>query len=128
MLSDKGIMFLKLFVKVLKHGPPRPLVPGDEVNVLVFTDACYEREARSWISGIGVLVDPMAKHRRFFSLELATEIRNKLGEGSKKQIILEAGTLSAVTAILVWYKNLTGRRCIVFVDRQRGHKVFHVES
>ena len=42
------------------------------------------------ISGIGgVLVDPLTKRRRFFSWELTAEIRTKLGEGSKKQIIFE---------------------------------------
>ena len=118
-MQDKDILFLKLFVNLLKQGPPRPIVPGDETNVLVFTDACYEREARTWISGIGgVMVDPLAKFRRFFSFELSDEHRIKLGEASKKQIIFEAETLSAVTAIFLWKDLLSRKRCIVFVDNE----------
>ena len=118
-LQDKDMLFLKLFVNLLKQGPPRPIVPGDETNALVFTDACYKREARTWISGIGgVLVDPLAKHRRFFSFELTDKHRTMLGEGSKKQIIFEAETLSAVTAILLWKEFLAFKRCIIFVDNE----------
>ena len=118
-LSPKDIFFLDLFMNFLLNGTPRLLLPGDQGNVLIFTDACYERDAREWICGIGgVLIDPLQNHRRFFSLELSEALRACLGEKHKKQIIFEAETLAAVAAVLLWKQSLGNRRCIIFVDNE----------
>ncbi len=109
-LDKKDIFFLDLFMSFLMTGTPRLLLPGDDGNVLIFTDACYERESRTWVCGIGgVLVDPTSKSRRFFSLELDEKQRFLLGEQHKKQIIFEAETLASVVAVLLWQKVLGNR-------------------
>ncbi len=114
-LCEKDLVFLRLFINLLKHGPPHPIVPGDGTNILVFMGACNEREARTWTNGIGgVLVGSTLARRRFFSLELDDAHISKLGERSKKQIIFEAETLPAAPAILLWKNYLTNRCCIVF--------------
>jgi len=41
-----------------------------------------------------------------------------LGEKRKKQIILEAETLAAVTAFALWQFFFAGRRCVLFVDNE----------
>ena len=118
-LCTKDIFFLDLFVNFLMTGVPRLLLPADEGNILIFTDACYERESREWICGIGgVMIDPLQKSRRFFSFELDETLRNCLGEKEKKQIIFEAETLAAVSAVLLWKKYIGNRRCIIFVDNE----------
>ena len=118
-LGSKDIFFIELFVSFLMTGVPRLLLPGNQGNILIFTDACYEREASGWICGIGgVMFDPQNKCSRFFSFELDENLRKCLGEQQKQQIIFEAETLAAVAAILLWKEYLGNRRCIVFVDNE----------
>lgn len=66
---------------------------------MIFTDACYESDATSWICGIGGVIIMPNLETQFFSIELRQEHRNVLGEKTKKQIIFEAETLAAVVAL-----------------------------
>lgn len=85
---------------------------------VIFTDACYEPGASSWVCGIGgVLVLPTREYQ-FFSIELNLEDRIKLGEQTQKQIIFEAETLAAVVALCLWMPLINSRRLILFVDNE----------
>ena len=117
-LSLKDEFFLLTFKEMLKSKVPRRVAAVPNENILVFTDACYERNARSWICGIGgVLVFPNGSARKF-SLELDSATRQLLGECTKNQIIFEAETLAAVVALLIWKDFLDKKRCLFFVDNE----------
>lgn len=58
------------------------------------------------------------KPARFFSLSADEHVRSVLGEHSKKQIIFEAETLSAVLACILWGEHIAHRRCFLFVDNE----------
>ena len=117
-LNAKDVFFLKLFVELLQSGNPRVVSALPSNNVLIFTDACYERNARSWICGVGgVLFLPDGTARKF-SLELSEQQRVLLGELEKRQIIFEAETLAAVIALKLWLRFFPGMRCFFFVDNE----------
>jgi hypothetical protein len=71
---------------------------GDQ-NVVIFTDACYERTDNFWPCGLGgvLCVDGEVQ---FFSLPVNAAGRTVLGE-------LEAETLSAVLAFMLWKGRLS---------------------
>lgn len=83
------------------------------------TDACYERDSRDWICGLGgILVDQVKGTKLFFSLQLSDEQRVILGELNKKQIIFEAETLCALLAHSLWVDAITNRMCFLYVDNE----------
>ena len=83
------------------------------------TDVCYERDAREWVCGAGgVFFDPDKHVKEFFSIQLSSEQRVLLGENSKKQLIFEAETISAVIAFVLWMENILHQFSILFVDNE----------
>ena len=118
-LTKRSSEFLEQFVSLLVTAGPRTITVDFDAPVLIFTDACYERDAVSWKSGIGgVLVDPYKAYKEFFSLELSDEQRLLLGEMTKKQLIFEAETLAAVLAFSMWHTKAKDRLSYLFVDNE----------
>ena len=118
-LSDSDCFSLRLFVDMLKNGKPRVIKQLPAQQVLVFTDACYEREARSWRGGVGgVLVDLATNRWEFFSIELTDVMLEQLGEAHRAQLIFEAETLAAVLGFILWSGDLGGRLGHLFIDNE----------
>lgn len=68
--------------------------------MVIITDACYEKDARDKICGLGgIVVDKTLDVRLFFACQLDEEQRTVLGEPNKKQIIFETESLCAVLAL-----------------------------
>ena len=63
--------------------------------MVVFTDACYERDHPTWPCGMGGVVVANGKIL-YFSLAVDAKLRTLLGEKTKKQIIFEAETRAAL--------------------------------
>lgn len=74
--------------------------------------------AAEWPCGVGGVLVCAGTPRAFFSLELKSDVRSKLGEQHKKQIIFECETLAAVIAFILWSKLFNSRRCILYVDNE----------
>lgn len=92
---------------------------------MIFIDACYERDAAHWNSGIdGVLILPGVRQRRYFSVELTNEQRVKLGELRKQQIIFETETLAALVALLLWKDCVAADKCILMLDNEAAKFAF----
>ena len=71
---------------------------------MIYTDACYEPTAQSWICGLGaILVSPDGVPAAMFSTCLDKEQMVNLGAKDKKSIIFEAELLVMVLAIKVWH-------------------------
>ena len=88
-------------------------------SVVIITDACYERESRDRICGVGgTLIDTRTGTKQFFSCELSEDQRRLLGEPNKMQIIFEAETICAVMAFSLWSSHLKGRMCFLYVDTE----------
>ena len=110
---------LKLFKDLLETGKPRSVAWDDRAPIVIFTDACYERDAKDFACGLGaVFVDVQRSEKFFFSCQLDEQQRVHLGELHKKQIIFEAETFCAVLAYLIWMDSLTGRNCFLYVDNE----------
>lgn len=117
-LTSKDVFFLGCFRDMLRLDRPRLIRAPTLNNILIFTDACYERDSTSLICGIGgVIIFPFGDVR-YFAIALDAEQRDILGENKKKQIIFEAETLSALLALHVWCKSLVDDKCIFFVDNE----------
>ena len=118
-LSNRSKDFLEQFVDLLTSAGPRVIRVDIGQPMLVFTDACYEADSLTWCCGLGgVLVDVCSQRYRFFSIELNDEQRRFLGEGTKKQLIFEAKTLSAVLAFCLWQSELEHNLSYFFVDNE----------
>ena len=116
-LSNNDCFFLGLFIDMLKNGKPRVIQRFATEQVLVFTDACYEKEARTWKGGVGgVQIDLSLGKWEFFSLELDNGMLAKLGEAHKNQLIFEAETLAAVVGFLLWSSSFAKRLGHLFID------------
>jgi hypothetical protein len=116
-MQPKDRFFISLFKELLQNNIPREVCALGNCNVVVFTDACYERDSLVWPCGLGgVLCE--GNERLYFSLEVVEHIRHSLGELVKKQIIFEAETLSAVVAFVLWKRRFVNKRCILFVDNE----------
>ncbi|CAK9028471.1 unnamed protein product [Durusdinium trenchii] len=119
LLSAKEKAFLELFRAYLVSSRPRELRALNSSPTLIFTDACYESDARSWKCGLGgVMISSNRAQVEFFSLELSDEQREVLGERSKKQIIFETETLAAVLAFSFWSAVIGNSRTVIFVDNE----------
>ena len=93
-LLDREVTFLKLFMSLLKPEVPREVMTEHQQSVIIITDACYEKESRDRVCGLGgVLCDLFSGTNCFFSCQLNDEQRSLLGEPNKKQIIFEANYL-----------------------------------
>ena len=96
-LLDHEILSLRLFVKLLKGGRPRTITTNLEPPVIIFSDACYEKDSRDLVCGLGaVMIDQSKGARRFFACSLDEQQRQFLGEAQKQQIIFEAETFCVV--------------------------------
>lgn len=88
-------------------------------STVMITDACYERDSRTWVCGLGgVLVDELKGLKLFFSCQLSEEQRVLLGELRKKHIIFEAETLAALLAYCRWTDLVAGRMSFLYVDNE----------
>ena len=118
--GEDDIFFLKTFVHMLDTGLPREIscFPASS-GTLIFTDACYEKDADFWRSGVGgVLYDVELDAWRFFSLEVSSKQLVLLGEETKDQLIFEVETLAAVIAYILWTPLLKSQFCIMYVDNE----------
>lgn len=52
-LLPKDRLFINLFATLLKQNIPRESRALDDHNMVMFTDACYERDSDSWPCGLG---------------------------------------------------------------------------
>jgi hypothetical protein len=116
-LDSKGIFFFELFKKLLQSNVPREVRALDVGNVVIFTDACYEKEDDKWPCGLGGVLYHQGQ-TQFFSLPVNKLGRDALGEQSKQQIIFEAETLAAILAFLLWKDHFKNKRCLIFVDNE----------
>ena len=119
-LGDDDKFFLKTFVHMLDTGPPREIgcLPAS-CGTLIFTDACFEKDAECWRSGVGgVLYEVVSESWRYFSLEVSDPLLALLGEGEKEQLIFEVETLAAVMAYILWTPLLSSQFCFLFVDNE----------
>ena len=118
-LSGKDVFFLACFQDLLQRGTPRELSALGNEHVLIFTDACYERDSRTWVCGLGgCFLDVSSGCREWFSVELSPAQRHLLGEDSKKQIIFEAEAIAALLALKLWLVKLVHKWCTMFVDNE----------
>ena len=118
-LFEREIAFLKLFVSLLKSDVPREVTTEHRQSVVIITDACYERESRGRVCGLGgIICNPFSRTNCFFSCQLDEEQRNLLGEPSRKQIIFEAETLCAVLAYNLWEDEMNNRKSFLYVDNE----------
>eukprot|EP00435_Cladocopium_sp_Y103_P020251 s2204_g4.t3 len=116
---DREKLFLRLFANLLNAGKRRILSWDNTPSVVIFTDACYERNARDWICGLGaVMIDTLTGEKWVFSLHVDERQRAILGEANEKQIIFEAETFCAVLAYSFWMKSLDRRRSFLYVDNE----------
>ena len=116
-LGAKDVFFLKLFMRLLQSNIPREIKALSNDNVVIFTDACYERESDSWPCGLGGVIC-FGGQTEFFSLPVDKLGRAALGENFKKQIIFETETLAAVLAFALWKEFFANKRCLIFVDNE----------
>ena len=118
-ISERNGMFLKLFLSLMKSDEPRLVTKKCADSVVMITDACYERDARDWICGMGgVILDTLHGVKQFFSCQLSEEQRVLLGELQKKQIIFEAESLCALLAYCLWTEMFSGRMSFLYVDNE----------
>ena len=105
---------------MLRKGKPRPIHKPATDQVLVFIDACYEKDARNWRSGVGgVCFDPTYNCWQYFSLEVGHDgMLERLGENHKAQLIFEVETIAAVLGMLLWSHAFKGRLGHLFSDNE----------
>ena len=78
---------------------------------MVITYACYEKDSRALVCGLGgVLIDAAAGVKLFFSCSLDENQRRVLGEQNKKQIIFEAESLCDLLAYSLWSTCISGKK------------------
>ena len=118
-LSRDDCFFLGLFVEMLRCGKPRIIQKFATEQVLIFTEACCEKDAREWRGGAGgVLIDLASNRWEFFSIELNEEMLKKLGEDHKAQLSFEAETLAMVLGFLLWSSSFDGRVGHLFIHNE----------
>ena len=52
-LKEKDVFFLRMSVRLLESNVPREVKHLTDGNVVIFTDACYERDSDKWPCGLG---------------------------------------------------------------------------
>jgi hypothetical protein len=118
-LQDVDLRALKFFSTLFSNGKPRTVSWDSRPAIVIYTDACYERDSKELICGLGgVVVDGYTGDKFFFSVALDAEQRALLGEQTKKQIIFEAETFAGVLAYLLWNELILRRNCFLFVDNE----------
>ena len=55
-ITDRDAMFLKPFMSLLKVEEPRLVSLQNQTSVVMITDACYEKDSRDRICGLGGIV------------------------------------------------------------------------
>ena len=118
-LKNCDVLALKLFATLISMGKPRTVFWDSKPAVVIYTDACYERESRDLVCGLGgVLVDGFSGDKFFFSISLDAMQRSALGEQTKQQIIFEAETLAGVLAYWIWKELFEKRNCFLYLDNE----------
>ena len=118
-ISDRDATFLKLFLRLMKSDEPTVISRCCPESVVMITDACYERDARDWICGLGgIFVDNVNGVKQFFSCQLSEDQRVLLGELPKKQIVFETESFCAVLAYCLWTYSFSGRMSFVYFDNE----------
>ena len=117
-LTDKDCFFHKMFKQTLTADRPRVVKSSGLGNGIIFTDACYEKESRDLVCGLGGVMFTPAGDKCFFALELDSQMRDALGEQYKKQIIFEAETLATVLATLLWIDLVSKFNSFLLVDNE----------
>lgn len=118
-LTDKDVFFLRLLSQFLRSDVPRLVRSENTPHCVIITDACFEREAKSWQCGVGGLfLHPLKNTLEFFSKCLDFEQMQLLGFSHKHQIVFEAETLCAVLAFAIWRKHCNSRRLFIYVDNE----------
>ena len=70
----------------------------------MIADACYERDARDWVCGLGgVLVDQLDDVKLFFSCQLTEQQRVPLGELKKKTTHLRSRNFVRFSCVLLMH-------------------------
>ena len=69
-ISDRDAMFLKFFLRFLKSDEGRTVTLQQHSLVVMITDACYEKDARDWVCGLGGLVVVAIKGHFFLFLSV----------------------------------------------------------
>ena len=121
LLAEKDNIFLRMFHDLLVRNVPREVGALSSENVVVFTDACYEKDHPTWPCGLGGAEFASGKTYiliYFFSLAVDEELRTLLGEKDKKPIIFEVETLAALLARNLWQPLFGSKRVILFVDNE----------
>ena len=115
---------LERFSLFLAHSEPRRLRANSGEAWFIYTDACFERDNKSWPCGLGgVLVGPSGICESFFSICLQQQFMELLGSETKKTIIFEAELLALVLAFALWKPQLTSVPVICFVDNNSARDV-----
>ena len=118
-LRDCDLLALQLFSALLSTRKPRTVFWDSRPAVVIYTDACYEKESKKLVCGLGgVLVDGSSGEKFFFSISLDATQRAALGELTKQQIIFEAETLAGVLAYWIWEKFFEKRNCLLYLDNE----------
>ena len=81
-LLQKDKFFLSLFVKLLQQNVPQEVFALGDNNMVIFTDACYERGDEIWPCGIGGVLCS-SEGFQYFSLPVDLHGRTVLGEVRK---------------------------------------------
>ena len=116
-LTAKDKFFLSMFHDLLEKNILREVSAMCSENVLVFTDACYERDHPTWPCGLGGVLFAGNKVY-YFSLAVDVELRAFFGEDVKKQIIFEVETVAALLAVEMWQSFFGNKRTVLFVDNE----------
>ena len=73
-LVEHQILSLRLFVQLMQPGKPRTVDWDARKPVVMFTDACYERDAKDLVCGLGgTFIDQHSGCKLFFSCALNGE-------------------------------------------------------
>ena len=111
MVNDR--FFSKPFVHMLDTGLPRAIsyFPASS-GTLIFTDACYEKDADFWRSDVGgFLYNAPLDSWRFLSLEVSSQQLALLGKETKDQLIFDVEMLAAIITYILWAPLLKSQFC-----------------
>jgi hypothetical protein len=123
-LTIDDTVALRRFANMLEARRGRCISSAAGRPWMIYTDACYEPTATSWICGLGaILVSPDGIPAAMFSTCLSEEQMVKLGSKNKKSIIFEAELLAMVLAIKVWQPFVGRAPLLVFIDNNSARDV-----
>ena len=123
-LSAGALEAMVRFKTAVGNNIPRVLNAWRANPMFCFTDACYEPDAASWVSGIGgVLVDSSENLKAACSAPVTRSHRLVLGEGSSKTIIFECELAALLVAMFAWREALAHKPVVFFVDNNAARDI-----